>query len=280
VRSAIGRAKRRGSLGTWRRRFTLLGLTLIAVATSYFFTIGRAPNFQHLVASVVGLLGLAGLFVDWAISRNIQRSGGVQAIRSGGVLSTGPVATAGRLWAQGEGFRIFGLDDDARKNYQEAAQLFKEAGEKEGYADARLSLGQLEASAGNADGARKIFTDTIEVYQSDSKPRGQGQGYIELGLVDLMQRNHDAAKQSFHEAARLFHGENDRMGEGNALLNYAECCTKLTQTDEASGAYDQARFCSPNPATGPARRTRSIAARKLTGKADKPARPRIVSKER
>ncbi len=50
-------------------------------------------------------------------------------MRSGGALSTGPVATAGRLWAQGEGFRIFGLDDDARKNYQEAAQLFKEAGE-------------------------------------------------------------------------------------------------------------------------------------------------------
>lgn len=129
MRTAIGRAKLRGSLGTWQRRLTILGLTAIAVLASYFFTIGRAPNFQHLVAAVAGFFGLAGLFVDWAVSRNIQRSGGIQAMRSGGALSTGPVATAGRLWAQGEGFRIFGLDDDARKNYQEAAQLFKEAGE-------------------------------------------------------------------------------------------------------------------------------------------------------
>jgi len=85
------------------------------MVASYFFTIDKPTNFQHFVAAIVGFFGLAGLFLDWTVSRNIQRSGGIQATRSSGVLSTGPVATAGRLWAQGEGFQICPLKDMPEK---------------------------------------------------------------------------------------------------------------------------------------------------------------------
>ena len=67
--------------------------------------------------------------MDWTVSRNIQRSGSIQAMRSGGVLSTRLIATAGRLWAQGERFRIFVLKDDARKNLPGGSQLLKEPNE-------------------------------------------------------------------------------------------------------------------------------------------------------
>ena len=102
---------------------------MIAIVASYFFTIDKPANFQHLVTAIVGFFSLASLFMDWTVSRNIQRSGGIQAMRSGGVLSTRLIATAGRLWAQGERFRIFVLKDDARKNLPGGSQLLKEPNE-------------------------------------------------------------------------------------------------------------------------------------------------------
>jgi hypothetical protein len=114
---AIDSARRRGNLGALRRRFIMLGFTVLAAGTSYVFTADRQLNFQHMAAVTVLLIGLSVVLIDWWVSRGIKRSGGVQAMRSGGVLSTGPGATAGRLWAQGEGFRISGLHDDARKNF-------------------------------------------------------------------------------------------------------------------------------------------------------------------
>ena len=78
---------------------------------------------------IVGFFSLARLFMDSMVSRNIQRSGGIQAMRSGGVFSTRLIATAGRLWAQGERFRIFVLKDDARKNLPGGSQLLKEPNE-------------------------------------------------------------------------------------------------------------------------------------------------------
>ena len=136
---AIQSARRRGRLGAWRRRLLIILFTAIAVGASYLFSADKPDSYQDLLAGVVAFVGLSALVLDWWITRGIKRSGGVQALRSGGILSTGPAATAGRLWAQGEGFRICGLPDDARKNFSEAASLSREAKQEALEATVKLS---------------------------------------------------------------------------------------------------------------------------------------------
>ena len=172
MRSAINRAKRRGRLGLWQRRLTITALSGIAVGASYFFTIDKASTYQHLVGGLVGFIGFALLVIDWFVSRNIERSGGLQAIRSGGTLSTGPSAFAGRTWAQGEGFRICGLPDDARKTFSEAASLAREAKQDALEATVKLSQGELAGERAEFDDAARYFDEASAKYEAAKDNRG------------------------------------------------------------------------------------------------------------
>lgn len=169
---AIQSARRRGRLGTWRRRITILVLAAAATVASYVFTADKPQNYQNLFAAVVGFVGLCALVLDWWVSRSIKRSGGVQAMRSGGVLSTGTAAMDGRLWAQGEGFRICGLPDDARKTFSEAASLAREAKQDALEATVKLSQGELAGERAEFDDAARYFDEASAKYEAAKDNRG------------------------------------------------------------------------------------------------------------
>src|SRR5690606_15000158 len=155
--------------------------------------------YQNLLAGIVGLIGHGALILDWWVSRGIQRGGGVQAMRSGGLLSTGPAATAGRLWAQGEGFRICALPTDARKNFGEAAALAREAGEDGLEATIRLGQGELAAEVGEVEDAARLYSEAATKFKAAGDRRAAGRAVLALGHLALSRRGYEAARQAFDE---------------------------------------------------------------------------------
>lgn len=241
VKGAISRARRRGRFGLLQRRLTIIGLTTIAIGATYLLTVDRDIEYQHMIAGVVGILGLIILVIDWFVTRDVRRKGGVQAMRSGGALSTGPQAQAGRLWAQGEGFRVAGLPADARKNFSEAASLFKSEKDLEGQAITLLSQGRLETDAGQFDRAGQFLREAQKIFEEAKNYRGLGDSFLLQARLATRQRQ-DSAREMFQSAAAAYRDSNDRFGEANALLGYGDVVSRLTLIEEAGGAYDQARF--------------------------------------
>ena len=225
--SAISSAKRRGKFGLWRRRLAIVGATLLGVGAAYLLTLDRNPNFQHLAAGVVGFLGLAGLVVDWWVTRSIKHSGGVQAMRSGGVLSTGPSATAGRLWAQGEGFRICGLYEDARKNLQEAHSLFSEAKDEAGRLLVQITQAQVAGETGNLTDADKTLDQVIATARATKDPATEAKAHLSKGNLALIRKSYEQARQAFDASRIISARDNDRMVEGNSLLGLGEACARF-----------------------------------------------------
>lgn len=220
----------------------MLGFTVLAAGASFVFTAEKQINFQHMFAATVMLVGLSVITVDWWVSRGIKRSGGVQAMRSGGVLSTGPGATAGRLWAQGEGFRISGLHDDARKNFNEAANLFKEAKDPAGEILVKLSQGDLATEVNDPQSADRFYHEAEEAAKETKDVRGEGRALVGLGTMNLRQRGYEAARQQFEDARRAFSSDTDRFGEASALLGLGEACVHVHKMEEGGSHLDQARF--------------------------------------
>ena len=202
MRSAITRAKRRGRLGLWQRRLTVIALTGIGVLASYFFTLGKAENYQHLVAATISVFGICTLIADWVVSRDIKRGGGVQAMRSGGTLSTGPGAMAGRLWAQGEGFRLHSLNTEARENFHEAEGLFKEAKDPEGAIECMISLGKLERARDHPDEASKKFEAAYNTASGAKSRTGMANALLQQGYLLIHRKSADGARQAFEEASK------------------------------------------------------------------------------
>ncbi|MEO9963267.1 MAG: hypothetical protein ABJF07_23525, partial [Nisaea sp.] len=242
MRSAITRAKRRGRLGLWQRRLTIIALTAIAVLASYFFTLGAAKNYQHLVGITISVFGICALIADWVVSRDIKRGGGVQAMRSGGTLSTGPGAMAGRLWAQGEGFRLHGLNTEARENFNEAESLFKEAKDADGVTECKISLGKLDRARDQTDDASKKFEAAYNTASEAKNRTGMANALLQQGYLLINKKSADGARQAFEEAGKLYIDENSRFGEANAALGAAEASMQLTKSDEAAGAFEHAHF--------------------------------------
>lgn len=242
MKSAIKSAKRRGTFGKWRRRLIILGITALGVGAAYLMTIDRNASFQHMAAATAALIGLIVFTIDWWVGRSIKRSGGVQAMRSGGVLSTGPGATAGRLWAQGEGFRICGLHEDARKNFQEAHSLFIEAKDETGQILTKISQAQVAGETGEFQDADSILDQAINIANATKDGKSESRALLSKGNLALFRKSHEQARQAFEQSRQISARENDRMVEGNALLGLGEACCRLSLNDEAAGHFEQAGF--------------------------------------
>ncbi|WP_238006238.1 BTAD domain-containing putative transcriptional regulator [Dactylosporangium sp. AC04546] len=114
--------------------------------------------------------------------------------------------------------RIAGRPDLARRGYEQALPILREAGDQIAVAHVLSSLAALRLDAGDANQAQKILDDALAITQIAGSRRVEGQVLFRLGEVYLRRDELDRGAEAFHQVLRLTRDHGDRLGEAYALL--------------------------------------------------------------
>jgi len=118
----------------------MFGGALAAAGSSYFLTLGKPETYQHIVGGATFLICCGAILVDVVTTRGLEREGGIDALMSGGKLTTGLQSAAGRSWVQAEGAKLLEHESEASSFYDEALAQFRESEDELGVAQALVGL--------------------------------------------------------------------------------------------------------------------------------------------
>jgi tetratricopeptide (TPR) repeat protein len=127
-----------------------------------------------------------------------------------------------------------GNNDNARKRYQQADELYRKIGSDQGCANILRNLGDIDFLEGNNDEARKRYHQADELYRKTGDDQGRANVSTNLGRIDLLERNNDEARKRYQQADELYRKAGDDQGRANTS-------TLLGQIDLLEGKNDEAR---------------------------------------
>ena len=129
--------------------------------------------------------------------------------------------------------RVQGRNDEARKSYEDARQLFQVERNRLGEANALLGLGELERKLGRNDEARKHYEDAQRLYQAEKNRLGEGDVLLGLGDLERTLGRNDEARKRYKDALRLYQAVENRRGEAITLMGLGELERTLSRNDDA-----------------------------------------------
>lgn len=111
------------------------------------------------------------------------------------------------LTMQAHVFETRGMDDWARKKYNDCLAMFAELNDAEGLAGAYNGLGMLEGKAGNFDTSTKYFHKALKLYERTGNTNAIVSSYINLGKVSSMAEFFDIALNYYNKALNILNGQ-------------------------------------------------------------------------
>ncbi len=114
--------------------------------------------------------------------------------------------------------------DDARRMYEEAAEVFRDLGEHGNYRSAMNGQGILENEAGFLDAAEEAFGKALESAVEDGDKGDQARAKMHLGIVHRFRETREgveAAEREFREALPLAASSEEPDKLGDVLINLA-----------------------------------------------------------
>jgi tetratricopeptide (TPR) repeat protein len=129
---------------------------------------------------------------------------------------------------------------DARSQYGEASDLYRQAGDRAGEAMVLLARGALERRLGNLDAASADVAAAQNIFNRLDDPVREVAALLMLGQLDLERQEYEFALSSLGRARHLFRQRGDRLGEADALAAMAEVERDLGDRDFAMRDFEMA----------------------------------------
>ena len=177
-------------------------------------------NLRVVVALACALLGLMQLVADAAPTR--------------------PKADADAILDAANASRIQDRNDEARKLYEDARQLYRAMPNRLGEAKVLLGLGHLDRKLGRSDEARKYYEDSLQLCRSEENQLGEADATLGLGALERMLSRNDEARKYYENAQRLYHAVSNRLGEAHVLVGLGYLEHMLDRNDKARNYYEDA----------------------------------------
>jgi len=140
-----------------------------------------------------------------------------------------------------ESLRNLGIVSARTGNYaqadmqlNEALEIFREIGDRQGQTGTINAMGVFAAEQGDFDTARKRFEQTLSVYREIGDRWGEGAALSNLGQVCAERGSYKDARKYLEQALEICAQIDDREGEGTILNN-------LGQMVSEQGDYGAAR---------------------------------------
>lgn len=129
-----------------------------------------------------------------------------------------------------------GLNDDARKHYEEARLAYAALEDEEGVALSLRSVGRIELDEGNYEGARSIYEEALVLQRRLGLTQSAGETLNNLGLAETLLGRPTEAISLLQESLELFRGLDDQQGMARVSLNLAAACRDAGRLEEAKDA--------------------------------------------
>lgn len=126
----------------------------------------------------------------------------------------------------------------ALEQFKDAERFF--TGDNAGQAKIHLFLGYIYGSLGATEQARSEFSQSLNLYREVSNKAGEGRAVSGLGLFHSSKGDQDQALRLHGEAIKIFHPIGDRLGEAFALNGSGQAYEKWKQLPSALQKYEEA----------------------------------------
>ncbi len=194
---------------------------------------------RHRVVNLIRAndLGGAADLLHGFIAQNWGRSRDTSAILRDLALLDGRLdgrhAAVQHLW-RGEALRHAGKLEDARRDGEEARQMFQDLGDKRSEATCLRLLGHIASDQGSPALGRRLTARGLAMFEELGDDHGAAQCEVTLGEIDYLLGDHARARQILASATQRFARVSDRLGHAQALV-------VLYLIDQAAGSAPTVR---------------------------------------
>ena len=121
------------------------------------------------------------------------------------------------LW-RGEALRHAGRLEDARKDAENARQMFQDLGDKRSEASCLRLLGHVASDQGSPALGRRLTARGLAMFEDIGDDHGAAQCEVTLGEIDYLLGDHARARSILTSATQRFARVSDRLGHAQALV--------------------------------------------------------------
>jgi predicted ATPase/class 3 adenylate cyclase len=130
--------------------------------------------------------------------------------------------------------------EQARRDYQQALDIYRVIGDKGGEAGCANNLGLLEASLGRYQQAEQHYHQALSICHLIGDRLREGISLNTLGQVQTILGNYSLAREQLQHSLTIRQTIGDRRGEAFCLYDLGSLCLAAGQTDEAVSYFHAA----------------------------------------
>jgi tetratricopeptide (TPR) repeat protein len=182
-------------------------------------------------------LRLAGtLWWFWFVHGHLRESRAwlEAALAEGAALSSAPKVRAKALTGAGRLALEVGELERARALLEEGVQLFREAGDEAGLAEALDNLAIAAAFSGELEKAKPLFEESLALYREAGDGWGVGEVLNNLANVARIQDKDDASLALYEESLATRRKVGDKRGIAMSLLNMGAVWVARSEYERAA----------------------------------------------
>jgi tetratricopeptide (TPR) repeat protein len=137
-------------------------------------------------------------------------------------------------------YRSKGNPDEALRCYQEALQIHRDIGYREGEASDLGNIGNIHQLKGNLDEALAYYQEALQIDRDIGHREGEANQLGNIGNIYRSRGNPDEALKYYQEALQIDRDIGHREGEANQLGNIGNIYRSRGNLDEALKYYQEA----------------------------------------
>jgi len=130
--------------------------------------------------------------------------------------------------------------DEAQASFECAVQLYRQAYDVVGEANAIQNLGEVQLQQDKLDEAQASFENALQLHRQAHDVLGEANDVQKLGEVQLQQNKLHEAQASFENALQLHRQTHDVLGEAYDVHNLGEVQLQQAKLDEAQASFENA----------------------------------------
>ncbi len=130
---------------------------------------------------------------------------------------------------------------EARTTLEQALELKRSLGERQGVAEALRYLGQLAMERERFDEAQAKLQRSLDIHQALGTPFNIAAAHNAMGILHLLTGDYEDAQHHFDTSAELFDQVGDRIAKSHALLNTGIASINQRQFRRAQSKLREAR---------------------------------------
>lgn len=131
------------------------------------------------------------------------------------------------------------LPEEALKEYQKAAELFRQNADKNGEAKALFEAGLISRDSGEKNAALTFFDKALTLYKAIPNQLEVAKTLTTVGTVYATSGDYKEAAKQYQQALPLFK-DSDKLEKADALKGIGDSYLRLSDYPKALESYDQA----------------------------------------